>query len=101
MIDSVLSEDDPWYGWNADRDEFGDLNELGVIDAANVACTALDNAVSAGGMLLTTEAMVVELPERAQPVSPEAMAGMGGMGGGMPPGMGGMGGGMPPGMGGF
>ncbi len=104
VIDSVLSEDDPWYGWNADRDEFGDLNELGVIDAANVACTALDNAVSAGGMLLTTEAMVVELPEPARPVSPEAMAGMGGMGGmggGMPPGMGGMGGGMPPGMGGF
>ncbi|MDE2703033.1 MAG: chaperonin GroEL [Chloroflexota bacterium] len=74
VIDSVLSSDDPWHGWNADSDEFGDLYEMGVVDAANVACIALDNATSAGTMLLTTEAMVAELPQPAAPVSPESMA---------------------------
>ncbi len=75
VIDSVLESSNPWFGWNADSDEFGDLYEMGVVDAAHVACVALDNAVSAATMLLTTEALVAELPQPAAPVSPESMAG--------------------------
>jgi chaperonin GroEL len=69
-------------GYNALTDTFEDLVEAGVIDPTKVVRTALQNASSIAGLLLTTEAVVVEKPE------PEAAGG----GGGMPGGMGGMGG---------
>jgi chaperonin GroEL len=68
------------YGFNAQTDEYEDLIEAGVIDPTKVVRTALQNAASIAGLLLTTEAVVVEVPE-------EAPAGGGGMPGG---GMGGM-----------
>jgi chaperonin GroEL len=71
------------HGYNALTGEFEDLVESGVIDPTKVVRTALQNAASIAGLLLTTEAVVVEKPQ-------EENAGGGGMGGGMPGGMGGM-----------
>jgi len=71
-------------GYNAATGEFGDLAAQGIVDPAKVSRSALQNAASIAGMILTTEALVVEKPEKNPP------APMGGGGGGM----GGMGGGM-------
>ncbi|MDO4550047.1 MAG: chaperonin GroEL [Planctomycetia bacterium] len=78
-------------GYDADKDKYCDLMDAGVIDPAKVVCTALQNAASVAGLLLTTSCLITDIPKD----EPEAPAG-GGMGGGMP-GMGGMGGmgGMP------
>src|SRR6059058_4618427 len=70
------------YGFNAQTAEYGDLVEMGVVDPTKVARFALQNAASVASLLLTTEAMVAELPKDEK--------GMGGGGGGG--GMGGMGG---------
>ena len=70
------------YGYNAASGEFGDLIEMGILDPTKVARSALQNAASIAGLLLTTEAMVAEIPkeEAAHPPMPD-MGGMGGMGG--------------------
>ena len=70
------------YGYNAATSEFGDMIEMGILDPTKVARSALQNAASVAGLLLTTEAMVAEIPkeEAAQPPMPD-MGGMGGMGG--------------------
>jgi len=68
-------------GFNAATMSFADLVEDGVIDPAKVTRTALQNAASVAGLLLTTEAMVVEIPEE-EAAAPEMPGGMGGMGGG-------------------
>ncbi|OUL82313.1 chaperonin GroEL [Paraburkholderia hospita] len=68
------------YGYNAATGEYGDLVEAGVVDPTKVTRTALQNAASVAGLLLTTDAAVCELPKEDAP-----------MGGGMPGGMGGMG----------
>jgi chaperonin GroEL len=72
-------------GFNAQTEEYENLVEAGVIDPTKVVRTALQNASSIASLLLTTEALVSELPEEKS----EPAAG----GGGMPGGMGGMGGG--------
>ena len=74
-------------GYNAATGEFGDLVAQGIVDPAKVTRSALQNAASIAGLILTTETLVAERPEKA----PAMPAGGGGMGGGMP-GMGGMGG---------
>ena len=70
------------YGYNAATNEFGDMIEMGILDPTKVARSALQNAASVAGLLLTTEAMVAEIPkeEAAHPPMPD-MGGMGGMGG--------------------
>jgi chaperonin GroEL len=68
-------------GFNAATEEYENLISAGVIDPAKVTRTALQNAASVAGMLLTTECVIAEIPEENAPA-----------GGGMPPGMGGMGG---------
>ena len=86
------------FGLNVETGEYEDLIKAGVIDPAKVTRAALQNAASVAGLLLTTEALVSEIPEKKQaPAMPPGgdMGGMDGMGG-----MGGMGGGMG-GMGGF
>ncbi|MGI4815319.1 MAG: chaperonin GroEL [Janthinobacterium lividum] len=69
------------YGYNAATGEYGDLVEAGVVDPTKVTRTALQNAASVAGLLLTTDAAVADLPKKDAPA----------MGGGMPGGMGGMG----------
>jgi len=74
------------YGYNAQTSQYGDLMEMGVVDPTKVTRTALQNAASVAGLILTTAAMVAESPK-------EESEGGGGMGGGMGGGgMGGMGG---------
>jgi chaperonin GroEL len=68
------------YGWNAQTDEFGDMLEFGILDPTKVTRSALQHAASVAGLLLTTEAMIAELPKDDAPAMP---------GGGMPD-MGGM-----------
>jgi chaperonin GroEL len=70
------------YGYNAANGTYGDLLELGIIDPAKVTRLALQNAASVAGLLLTTEAMVAELPKKDEPPMPGGGGGgMGGMGG--------------------
>jgi len=64
------------YGWNAQTNEFGDLYAQGVIDPVKVVRTALQDAASIAGLLITTEAMVAEKPKKEAPVPPMPAAGM-------------------------
>ncbi|HXZ51959.1 MAG TPA: chaperonin GroEL [Burkholderiales bacterium] len=72
------------FGFNAQTDEYGDLVEMGVIDPTKVTRTALQNAASVAGLMLTTDAMVAELVEEKKGGGagmPDMGGGMGGMGG--------------------
>ncbi len=64
------------HGWNAQTDEFGDLMEMGVIDPAKVVRTALQDAASIAGLLVTTEAMVAEKPKDEEAAAPPMPGGM-------------------------
>ena len=69
------------YGFNARTEEYGNLLSMGVVDPTKVTRTALENAASVAGLLLTTQTVVVDKPEPEMPMP--AGGGMGGMGGGM------------------
>ena len=68
------------YGYNAQTGEYGDLVDMGVLDPTKVARTALQNAASVAGLILTTDAMVAESPKEESHAG-HAHGGMGGMGG--------------------
>ena len=68
-------------GYNALTDTYEDLIEAGVIDPTKVTRHALENSASIAGLLLTTEALVYELPEEKKDAAPAGAPGMGGMGG--------------------
>lgn len=67
------------YGYNAATGEYGDMLEMGILDPAKVTRSALENAASVAGLMLTTEAMITDLPK--DDAGAAAMGGMGGMGG--------------------
>ena len=68
------------FGFNARTEEYGDLVEMGVIDPTKVTRTALENAASVSALLLTTESVIADKPERKEPAMPGGdMGGMGGM----------------------
>jgi len=67
------------YGYNAQTGEYGDMVAMGILDPTKVTRTALQNAASIAGLMITTEAMVAELPKKDEPAMPGG--GMGGMGG--------------------
>jgi chaperonin GroEL len=69
------------YGYNAGKDEYGDMIEMGILDPTKVTRTALQNAASIAGLMITTEAMVAELPEEKAEGAMGGHGGMGGMGG--------------------
>ena len=79
----VRESSDPAFGFNAQTEEYGDMFSFGVIDPAKVTCTALEDAASVAGLLITTEAMVADKPEKpgAAAGGMPDMGGMGGMGG--------------------
>ena len=81
VVEEVRSEKSETFGYNAATDSFGDLVKDGVIDPAKVARTALQNASSIAALMLTTEALVAEIPEEEK--LPPGPPGGGGMGGGM------------------
>jgi len=68
-------------GFNVATGEYGDLVKAGVVDPTKVTRSALQNAASISGLLLTTEALVTELPEKEKPAPAGPGGGMGGMGG--------------------
>jgi chaperonin GroEL len=82
VVERIRSEKNENIGFNAQTEEFEDLVKAGVIDPAKVTRTALQNAASIAGLMLTTEAMVSELPEddKGSPAMPGGMGGMSGMG---------------------
>ena len=80
VVDKIKSEKGN-FGFNAATSEYGDMISMGILDPAKVTRTALQAAGSVAGLMITTEAMVSEIPEESP---------AGGMPGGMPPGMGGM-----------
>ena len=77
----VRDANDAKFGYNAATGEYGDMFSFGVIDPAKVVRVALQDAASIAGLLITTEAMVAELPEKKESAGVPDMGGMGGMGG--------------------
>ncbi|TMH39454.1 MAG: chaperonin GroEL, partial [Betaproteobacteria bacterium] len=80
VVMNKIAEGKGNFGFNAQTEQFGDLVEMGVLDPTKVSRTALQNAASVAGLLLTTEAMVAELVEDKKNAGGHAH-GMGGMGG--------------------
>ena len=81
VVERVRSEKNENVGFNAATEEYEDLVKAGVIDPAKVTRTALQNAASIAGLMLTTEAMVSEIPEEeGKAPMPGGMGGMSGMG---------------------
>ncbi len=68
------------YGFNAGTEEYGDMLKMGILDPTKVTRAALQHAASISGLMITTEAMVTDVPQDSGPAMPD----MGGMGGGMP-----------------
>jgi chaperonin GroEL len=90
VVNRVRQMKGKYDGYDADKDQYGDLMAAGVIDPAKVVRTALQNAASVAALLLTTDSLVTEIPKKDEEPMPgghnHGMGGMGGMG------MGGMGG---------
>ena len=78
VVGKLTDKGDPSWGFNAQTGEYGDLVQAGVIDPAKVVRIALQDAASVAGLLITTEAMVAEMPEKKSG-APAMPGGMGGM----------------------
>ncbi len=79
VVGKIVDKGDYAFGFNAATGEYGDLVKQGVIDPAKVVRTALQDAASVAGLLITTEAMVAELPKKKAPAMPHGGGGMGDM----------------------
>ncbi len=77
----VRESDDSNFGFNAQTEEYGNMFDFGVIDPAKVVRTALQDAGSIAGLLITTEAMIADKPEKGGAAAAGGMPDMGGMGG--------------------
>ena len=77
----IRESDDLKFGYNAQTEEYGDMFKFGVIDPAKVVRTALEDASSIAGLLITTEAMVADKPQKEGAAAGGGMPDMGGMGG--------------------
>ncbi|GHD14110.1 chaperonin GroEL [Tianweitania populi] len=77
----IMDDNTPTFGYNAATDEYGDLIQLGIVDPVKVVRTALQDAASVAGLLITTEAMIAEAPKKDSPMPAMPGGGMGGMGG--------------------
>lgn len=76
IVGKLRENSDFSYGWNAQTGEYGDLYAQGVIDPAKVVRTALQDAASIAGLLVTTEAMIAEKPKKDAPPPMPAGPGM-------------------------
>ncbi|MBX4865555.1 chaperonin GroEL [Rhizobium bangladeshense] len=80
VIGKILDKDQDNWGYNAQTGEYGDMIGMGIIDPVKVVRTALQDAASVASLLITTEAMIAELPKKDAPAGmPGGMGGMGGM----------------------
>jgi chaperonin GroEL len=86
VVGKLMEQKSQTFGYNAQTGEYGDLVKAGIIDPTKVVRTALQDAASIAGLLITTEAMIAEKPEKKDAGGAPDMGGMGGMSG-----MGGMG----------
>jgi chaperonin GroEL len=84
VVGKILENKSETFGFDAQTETYVDMVEKGIIDPAKVVRTALQDAASVAGLLVTTEAMVAELPKEPAPAMPGGggggMGGMGGMG---------------------
>ena len=81
VVLNAVAEGEGNYGYNAATGEYGDMIESGILDPTKVTRHALQNAASVSGLLLTTEAMIADLPKEEAAAPMPDMGGMGGMGG--------------------
>ncbi|MFN3460941.1 MAG: chaperonin GroEL [Oceanibaculum sp.] len=81
VVGKLLESTDPSWGFDAQTGEYKDLVKAGIIDPTKVVRTALQDAASVASLLITTEAMVADKPEKKAPAGAPDMGGMGGMGG--------------------
>ncbi|HPF79241.1 MAG TPA: TCP-1/cpn60 chaperonin family protein, partial [Alphaproteobacteria bacterium] len=81
-VGKLLEQKDTNFGFDAQNDNYVDMVKTGIIDPVKVVRTALQDAASVAGLMITTEAVVTDAPqdEKAAPAMPD-MGGMGGMGG--------------------
>ncbi|WP_137132409.1 chaperonin GroEL [Rhizobium sp. FY34] len=80
VVGKILDKDNDNWGYNAQTSEYGDMIAMGIVDPVKVVRTALQNAASVASLLITTEAMIAELPKKeAAGGMPGGMGGMGGM----------------------
>ncbi|ASY67869.1 chaperonin GroEL [Sinorhizobium fredii] len=79
VVGKILEKNTDDFGYNAQTGEYGDMIAMGIIDPVKVVRTALQDAASVAGLLVTTEAMIAELPKKDAPAMPGGMGGMGGM----------------------
>jgi chaperonin GroEL len=78
VVGKILENSNQNYGYDAQTGQYGDMIQMGIVDPVKVVRTALQDAASVASLLITTEAMIAELPKEAAPAMPG-----GGMGGGM------------------
>ncbi|WP_418136569.1 chaperonin GroEL [Agrobacterium sp. El2ro-1b] len=79
VVGKILDKNEDNYGYNAQTGEYGDLIQLGIVDPVKVVRTALQNAASVASLLITTEAMIAELPKKESAMPAMPGGGMGGM----------------------
>ncbi|HEX5932905.1 MAG TPA: chaperonin GroEL [Pseudorhizobium sp.] len=80
VVGKILEKNEDNFGYNAQTGEYGDMISMGIVDPVKVVRTALQNAASVASLLITTEAMIAELPKKDAPAGmPGGMGGMGGM----------------------
>ena len=70
VIASHVREHAGNYGYNAQSGEYGDMIEMGILDPTKVVRVALQNGASVAGLMITTEAMIAELPRKEAPAGP-------------------------------
>jgi chaperonin GroEL len=81
VVGKIMEKDAYAFGYDAQTGEYGNLVSKGIIDPTKVVRVALQGTASIAGLLITTEAMVAELPKKESPAMPSGGGGMGGMGG--------------------
>jgi chaperonin GroEL len=79
VVNEVMNKDTTNYGYNAETMEYGDMVKMGVIDPTKVSRTALENAASIAALLLSTEALIADKPEKEKSMPGMPPGGMGGM----------------------
>ncbi len=80
VVGKILENADVNFGYNAQTGEYGDMIAMGIVDPVKVVRTALQDAASVASLLITTEAMIAEVPKKDAPMAGGGMPDMGGMG---------------------
>ena len=81
VVGKIIDNKSQTFGFNAQTEEYVDMIEAGIVDPAKVVRTALQDAASVAGLLITTEAMIGDKPKKDAPAMPMGGGGGGGMGG--------------------